>query len=124
MSKPLISIIIPAYNYARFVGYCIESVIAQTYENWELIVIDNGSTDNTSEILDRYSDPRIRRTKIETNDGPVKAWAMGYDMSRGEYIALLPADDMYTPLKLEKQSCVSQQPPWNQLYRHLHLRDR
>lgn len=103
MTSPLISIIIPAYNYARFLGTCIDSVLAQTYENWELIVIDNGSTDNTAEVLDRFTDSRIRKFRIEVNEGPVKAWAMGYSLSRGDFFALLPADDAFTPNKLQRQ---------------------
>lgn len=103
MTNPLISIIIPAYNYARFLGACIDSVLSQTYDNWELIVIDNGSTDNTAEVLGRYTDARIRKYRIEINEGPVKAWAMGYGLSRGEFFALLPADDAFTPTKLQRQ---------------------
>jgi glycosyltransferase involved in cell wall biosynthesis len=103
MIKPLISIIIPAYNYARFLGPCLDAIRAQTYENWEVVVVNNGSTDNTAEVLDRYDDPRIRKFKIDVNDGPVKAWAMGYELSRGDYVALLPADDMFTPNKLARQ---------------------
>jgi len=103
MTHPLVSIVIPAYNYARFLGTCIDSVLAQTYRNWELIVIDNGSTDGTADVLEKYSDPRIRKYKIEVNEGPVKAWAMGYGLSRGEYFALLPADDVFTSTKLQRQ---------------------
>lgn len=113
MTNPLISIIIPAYNYARFLGSCIDSVLAQTYENWELIVIDNGSTDNTVEVLDTFTDSRIRKYRIEINEGPVKAWAMGYSLSRGEFFALLPADDAFTPNKLQRQVEFLQTSPPN-----------
>ncbi len=103
MYRPLISIVVPAYNYARFLNACIDSVLAQTYTHWELLVIDNGSTDNTAEILAQYADPRIKKLHIEVNEGPVKAWAMGYRLAQGEYFGLLPADDMFTPTKLERQ---------------------
>ena len=102
MYRPLISIVVPAYNYARFLNACIDSVLAQTYTHWELLVIDNGSTDNTAEILAQYADPRIKKLHIEVNEGPVKAWAMGYRLAQGEYFGLLPADDMFTPTKLER----------------------
>lgn len=102
-TNPLISIVVPAYNYGRFLGACIDGVLAQTYTNWELIIIDNGSSDNTQEVLARYLDSRIRAFRIETNSGPVEAWAMGYERSRGEYFALLPADDCFLPTKLERQ---------------------
>lgn len=103
MSNPLISIVIPAYNYGRFLNACIDGVIAQTYPHWELLVIDNGSTDNTAEVLAGYNDPRIKKLRIAVNDGPVKAWAMGFELCQGEYFALLPADDLFTPFKLERQ---------------------
>ncbi len=103
VDNPLISIVIPAYNYGRFLGASINSILEQTYENWELLVINNGSTDNTAEVLDQFDDKRIIKLKIDVNDGPVKAWAMGYQLSRGEFFALLPADDMFTPKKLERQ---------------------
>jgi len=102
-TNPLISIVVPAYNYARFLGACIDGVLAQTYKNWELLVVDNGSTDNTQEVIARYSDPRIRPFRIEINSGPVEAWALGYKECRGEYFAILPADDLFTPTKLERQ---------------------
>jgi len=102
-TNPLISIVVPAYNYGRFLGACIDGVLAQTYTNWELIVIDNGSSDNTQEVIAQYSDPRIRAFRIETNSGPVEAWALGYRHCRGDYFALLPADDCFLPTKLERQ---------------------
>lgn len=110
-SHPLVSIVVPAYNYARFLGACIDSILAQTYPHWELIVVDNGSTDNTQEVLGRYKDPRIKSLRIEINQGPVKAWALGYTHCRGEYFALLPADDLFLPTKLEKQIQFLQQNP-------------
>lgn len=100
---PLISIVVPAYNYARFLGTCIDGVLAQTYKNWELIVVDNGSTDNTQEVIARYNDPRIRPFRILQNTGPVEAWALGYKECSGDYFAILPADDVFMPTKLERQ---------------------
>ncbi len=100
---PLISIIVPAYNYGRFLGACIEGVLAQTYPHWELLVIDNGSTDNTAEVIAHYDDPRIRPFRIENNSGPVEAWVLGYNECRGDFFAILPADDLFKPGKLEAQ---------------------
>lgn len=103
MINPLISIIVPAYNYGQYLGHCIDSVLEQSYPNWELLVVNNGSTDNTAEVLARYTDTRIKKFHIEINDGPVKAFALAYEKVAGEYVALLPADDMFTPSKLERQ---------------------
>lgn len=111
MENPLISIVIPAYNYGRFLNACIDSIVAQTYPNWELLVINNGSTDNTAEVLAGYTDPRIKKLRIEVNDGPVKAWAMGFEQCQGDYFALLPADDLFTPTKLQCQVDYLRQHP-------------
>jgi len=103
MKDPLISVVVPAYNYGRFLRDCIGGLLAQTYPNWELLVVDNGSTDDTAEVLASYTDPRIRKFHIKVNNGPVQAWKLGYQESRGEYFALLSADDMFLPDKLQRQ---------------------
>ena len=103
MKDPLISIVVPAYNYARFLDDCIGGLLSQTYQNWELLVVDNGSTDETPEVLARYTDPRIRKFRIDENRGPVQAWKLGYEESSGDYFAILPADDMFLPEKLQRQ---------------------
>ncbi len=103
MKDPLISVVVPAYNYARFLRECIGGLLNQTYQNWEMIVVDNGSTDETSEVLASYTDPRIRKFCIEENHGPVPAWKLGYEESQGDYFAILPADDVFLPDKLHKQ---------------------
>jgi glycosyltransferase involved in cell wall biosynthesis len=103
MKDPLISIVVPAYNYGRYLDDCIGGLLSQTYSNWELVVVDNGSTDDTPWVLTRYSDPRIRKFRIEQNRGPVEAWKLGYRESRGDYFAILPADDMFLPEKLQRQ---------------------
>ena len=64
---PLISIVIPTYNHARFLGRAVKSVVDQTYTNWEVVVVDNHSTDNTSEVMEGFSDPRITYLKINNN---------------------------------------------------------
>ncbi len=96
-----VSVIIPTYNHARFVLDAVESALSQSYKNIEVIVIDDGSTDNTREILLPYAD-RIKYVYQE-NRGLSAARNRGIIESTGEYIALLDADDMWLPAKLEKQ---------------------
>lgn len=103
--QPLVSIITPTYNHEKFIGECIESVLAQTYQNWEQIIIDDGSTDKTTEIVAQYQDKRITYVKQEN----VGIWRLGetynraLDISQGELIAILEGDDFWPPNKLEKQ---------------------
>ena len=99
--KPLVSAIIPNYNYARYVGEAVESALGQTYPNIEVIVVDDGSTDNSLEVLEQYRD----RIKIieQKNSGVCVARNRGVAESAGEYIAFLDADDVWLPKKIEKQ---------------------
>ena len=92
---------IPTYNRASLIGAAIESVLAQTYTDFEVIVVDDGSTDNTREIVGRYGD-RVRYTYIE-NSGPARARNVGMSLARGEYLCLLDSDDLYYPHKLALQ---------------------
>ncbi len=98
---PLVSVIIPNYNYARYVGEAVESALGQTYSNLEVIVVDDGSTDNSLEVLERYRD----RVKIveQQNSGVCVARNRGVAETKGEYIAFLDADDVWLPEKIEKQ---------------------
>ena len=96
-----VSVIIPVYNGAKFIKNAIDSVIDQTNQNFEIIVIDDGSTDNTPNILKGYGD-KIRYNTQE-NKGQAHAINQGLEMSEGEYIAYLDSDDMYYPEKLEEQ---------------------
>ena len=105
MNSPLVSIVIPTYNHAKFIGKALKSVLDQTYENWEAIVIDNQSTDQTSKILSNYTDPRIKCFKIN-NDGIIaKSRNLGIKKATGEWIAFLDSDDWWTKNKLE--ACIS-----------------
>lgn len=92
----LISILMPAYNGEAYIQQAIESVIAQTYPNWELIVVDDGSTDSTANVVAEYEDPRIRYTYQE-NHGQAAALNRGLDLAQGEYITTLDTDDWFTP---------------------------
>jgi len=105
MSK-LISIITPVYNVEKFIVETIESVIKQTYTNWELILIDDGSTDNSSEICKQYAvkDKRIKYI-YKTNSGQAAARNLGIKNAKGEYITFLDSDDLYFKDKL-KQHCI------------------
>lgn len=99
-----ISVIITAYNSKEYVTAAIESAIQQTYENIEILVIDDGSTDNTETIINRFM-PKVRYVKQE-NGGPSSARNLGIEKSSGEFLAFLDADDVWMPEKLHEQAAV------------------
>jgi len=99
--NPKISVIIPTYNSAQFIAEALESVFVQTYKDYEVIVVDDGSTDNTKEVLKPYMS-KIRYIYKE-NGGAASARNVGIKNARGEYIAFLDSDDLWLPEKLEKQ---------------------
>lgn len=104
ISKPRISVIIPCYNGEKFIGDAIESVIRQTYQHWELFIVDDGSTDNSKEIVQRYlTDRRIKLIEHKCNKGISKTRNTGIKLSGGDYIALLDQDDVWFPNKLKMQ---------------------
>ncbi len=104
--QPLVSIIMPTYNYAQFIGDAIRSVTNQTYKNWELIVIDNYSEDNTEEIVNSFNDSRIKYIKFRNNGIIGASRNLGIKESIGEWVAFLDSDDVWHPLKLEKVNQV------------------
>ena len=99
---PKVSVVMPAYNFGRFLGEAIQSVLDQTFEDFEVIVVDDGSTDNTKEVVSSFPDTRVRYIYQE-NRGVSAAQNVGISASRGEYIAFLGADDIWLPQKLELQ---------------------
>jgi glycosyltransferase involved in cell wall biosynthesis len=107
MSEPLVSIIIPAYNYAHFITETLENVLEQTYINWECIVVDDGSTDNTTTIVDdflrKHNDPRFKYIKV-ANSGTSAAKNIGIAEAAGQYIQFLDADDLLSADKLSVQT--------------------
>ena len=105
MEKGLISVITPTYNCANFIGETIESVQAQTYQQWEMIIVDDRSTDNTKEIVEEYvkADDRIKYTCLEENSGAAVARTTAMELANGEYMAFLDSDDIWSEDKLEKQ---------------------
>ena len=105
----LVSIIMPAYNSARFIRESIGSVLAQTYTDWELLIVDDGSTDNTAEIIASYQDERIHMMRNELNLGAALSRNKALREAKGKYIAFLDADDLWLPEKLEKQLAFMQQ---------------
>lgn len=117
-NTPLISVIMPAYNAESFIKDSICSVLSQTYENWELLILDDCSTDRTVEIAKVFeeSDPRIRLFINAKNVGVAKTRNMGFDLASGEWIALLDSDDIWHSQKLEKQLTLSQQTDAELLY--------
>ena len=99
----LVSIIMPSYNTAKFIGESIESVLAQTYTNWELIIIDDCSSDNTDEVVSKFTDERIRYLKNEMNSGAAVSRNYALREAKGKWIAFLDSDDSWFPDKLRKQ---------------------
>lgn len=102
---PAVSVVMPAYNCEKYIEAAIRSVISQTFTDWELIVIDDGSSDSTREIIDRLAaeDSRILSLPNEKNMGVAATRNRGIDISRGSYIALLDSDDVWRENKLTRQ---------------------
>ena len=105
MTEKLVSIITPTYNCAKFIAKTIDSVKAQTYKNWEMIIVDDRSQDNTREIVEEYvkDDPRIQYHLLEVNSGAAVARTTAMKLAKGSYMAFLDSDDIWTPDKLERQ---------------------
>lgn len=104
MNNNVVSVIIASYNYAQFIGETLDSLIAQTHENWECIIVDDGSTDNTAEVVADYSkrDARIKYI-YQRNAGQAAARNSALKIVKGDYIQFLDADDLLEPQKLERQ---------------------
>lgn len=103
MCDQIVSIITPTYNCASYIAETIDSVIAQTYGNWEMIIVDDCSTDNTKEIVSRYSDTRIKYYCLERNSGAAAARNKALSLAKGQWVAFLDSDDLWLPTKLERQ---------------------
>lgn len=101
---PRVSVVIPTYNRARLICETLDSVLAQTYRDFEIIVVDDGSTDGTQEVVSRYG-PSLRYLRQE-NAGPAAARNAGIRASGGEYVAFLDSDDLWLPRKLEEEMAV------------------
>lgn len=99
----LVSIIMPSYNTAKYIEEAICSVINQTYTNWELIIVDDCSIDNTDEIVNKFRDKRIRYLKNEKNSGAAISRNKALKEAKGKWIAFLDSDDLWESVKLEHQ---------------------
>jgi len=99
----LVSIIMPSYNTAPYIKETIQSVLNQTYTNWELIIVDDCSTDNTKEIIEEINDERIRYFENEVNSGAAVSRNKALRETKGQWIAFLDSDDLWLPNKLAKQ---------------------
>jgi glycosyltransferase involved in cell wall biosynthesis len=105
-SNSLVSIILPTYNRGFLILKTINSILNQTYENFELIIIDDGSTDNTSDLINSLNDERIIYTKILNSGGPAKPRNIGLNLSKGTFIAFCDDDDIWNDNKL--QICINE----------------
>ena len=105
MTDKLVSIITPTYNCAEFIARTIDSVLAQTYRNWEMIIVDDQSNDTTREIVEGYmkNEPRIKYYRLSENSGAAVARTTAMQMAQGSYMAFLDSDDIWMPDKLERQ---------------------
>ena len=101
--KPLVTVVIPNYNYGRFLDHALGSLVLQDFHNWEAIVVDNFSTDNSEEVVATMQDERIRVFSMYRNSGPAVVRNKAIEESRGQYIAFLDSDDLWVPTKLEIQ---------------------
>jgi glycosyltransferase involved in cell wall biosynthesis len=101
-AAPMVSIVLPTYERAALLGRSIRSVLQQTYEDFDLIVMDDGSTDDTAAEVARFSDPRVRYIRLETNQGAAAARNAGIRQSTGRFLAFQDSDDEWLPAKLER----------------------
>lgn len=100
--KPEVSILMPSYNYEKYIAKAIDSVISQSFTNWELIIIDDGSKDDSVNIIRQYKDKRIK-LYTQSNHGVTKTLNRALNISKGKYICFLDADDKYHPDKIKSQ---------------------
>ena len=101
--NPKVTVLMPAYNAGKYIAESIQSVIDQTYSDWELLVVNDGSTDNTVEVVEGFSDPRVRLLNNPENLRLIKTLNRGLEEARGEYVARLDADDRALPERLRLQ---------------------
>ena len=109
--SPRVTILMPAFNGANFIGAAIKSILCQAYNNFELLIIDDASTDATCDIIEKNSDPRIKLFKNEKNIGVAGSLNRGLNLARGDYIARMDADDISLPDRLLKQVTFMDQNP-------------
>ncbi|SOC03917.1 glycosyltransferase family 2 protein [Pseudobutyrivibrio ruminis] len=103
MDRGLVSVIMPSWNTAGYIMESVESVLNQTYQNWELIIVDDASTDGTVDLLNQVDDPRVKVFVNEQNSGAAVTRNRAMREAKGDWIAFLDSDDLWSPTKLEKQ---------------------
>lgn len=106
MSVPKVTVFMPAYNRADIISAAIESVLDQTFTDFELLIVDDGSSDGTVGVIESYADPRIRLERHAVNWGQTPSRNHGLDLARGHYIAMLDSDDVAMPERLARQVAV------------------
>lgn len=111
MNTPFLTVIMPVYNGQAYLNAAIDTVLNQTFKNFELIIIDDGSTDNSEEIIRQYTDPRIRFLKNDKNRGVAYTRSRGLTEAKGDYLAWMDCDDLISPEKFEKQLQFLQENP-------------
>lgn len=101
----LVSVVTAAYNCSKTIGETIESVLAQTWQNWEMLIVDDCSTDNSVEVIEKYAsmDSRVKLIRLEKNSGSATARNTAIKNAKGKYVALLDSDDLWKPEKLSEQ---------------------
>ena len=109
MVDGLVSVVMPSWNTGEFIADAIQSVLRQTYGHWELLVVDDGSTDNTDEVVTSFADARIKYFKNPRNVGAALTRNRALREARGEWIAFLDSDDFWSPGKLERQLAFMKQ---------------
>ena len=103
MDNPKVSVLLPVYNAERFLNYSLDSLFAQSFQDFEIVAIDDGSTDRSSSILRNYEDSRLRVFRNDQNIGLIRTLNKGIELCRGKYIARIDADDSALPHRLETQ---------------------
>ena len=103
IAAPKVSIILTSYNHAKYISQAIQSVLEQTFKDFELLIVDDGSSDNSREIIKTFTDSRIKLFLYEKNRGPFEAIKECLQAARGKYIAIHHSDDVWQETKLEKQ---------------------
>jgi glycosyltransferase involved in cell wall biosynthesis len=119
-----ISVVIPSYNHEKFIAEAIQSVVDQTYQDFEIIIVDDGSTDGSIEQIRKFSDPRIKLILHKKNRGAAVAMRTALERAKGEYIAVLSSDDMFLPDKLEKQvKFLDENPQYGAVFSYVEIID-
>ena len=103
MSEPLVTVIVPTYNYAHYLGQTLETIFAQTYERMEVLVIDDASPDHPETVVEKFDDARLRLIRHESNKGVAASRNTGIAEAAGKHVALFDADDLMAPRNIEKK---------------------